>query len=91
MRRKDQEVQDRQEIFDILRRCDTVRIGIQGEKYPLERCAGMARLMVGKIVLEEITVMHGSIHLFTVIMDLILKLERTFLQITTARSWMWQR
>ena len=55
MRRKDREVQDRQEIFDILRRCDTVRIGIQGEKYPLERCAGMARLMVGKIVLEEIT------------------------------------
>ena len=49
MRRKDREVQDRQEIFD------TVRIGIQGEKYPLERCAGMARLMVGKIVLEEIT------------------------------------
>lgn len=91
MRRKDREVQDRQEIFDILRRCDTVRIGIQGEKYPLERCAGMARLMVGKIVLEEITGMHGSIHLFTVIMDLILKLERTFLQITTARSWMWQR
>lgn len=34
MRRKDREVQDRQEIFDILRRCDTVRIGIQGEKYP---------------------------------------------------------
>lgn len=30
MRRKDREVQDRQEIFDILRRCDTVRIGIQG-------------------------------------------------------------
>lgn len=34
MRRKDREVKDRQEIFDILQRCDTVRIGIQGEKYP---------------------------------------------------------
>lgn len=34
MRRKDREVQDKREIFDILRRCDTVRIGIQGEKYP---------------------------------------------------------
>ena len=34
MRRKDREIQDRQEIFDILKKCDTVRIGIQGEKYP---------------------------------------------------------
>ena len=34
MRRNDREVQDRQEIFDILRRCDTIRIAIQGETYP---------------------------------------------------------
>ena len=34
MRRKEREIQDRQEIFDVLRRCDTVRIGIMGEKYP---------------------------------------------------------
>ena len=34
MRRKDREVLDINEIFDILTRCDTVRIGIHGEKYP---------------------------------------------------------
>lgn len=34
MRRKDREVCDINEIFDILTRCNTVRIGIQGEKYP---------------------------------------------------------
>ena len=30
MRRKDREVTDKQEIIDILRRCDTVRIGMAG-------------------------------------------------------------
>ena len=34
MRRKDREVTDIAEIFDILNRCDTVRIAMQGEKYP---------------------------------------------------------
>ena len=34
MRRKDREVTDPKEIFDILNRCDTVRIAMQGEKYP---------------------------------------------------------
>lgn len=34
MRRKEREVQDNQEILDILHRCDTVRIAMQGEKYP---------------------------------------------------------
>lgn len=34
MRRKEREVQDNQEILDILRRCDTVRIAMQGEQYP---------------------------------------------------------
>ena len=34
MRREDREVLDTNEIFDILIRCDTVRIGIHGEKYP---------------------------------------------------------
>lgn len=34
MRRKDREVQDRAEIFDILKRCDTVRIAMHGEQYP---------------------------------------------------------
>ena len=34
MRRKDREILDINVIFDILTRCDTVRIGIQGEKYP---------------------------------------------------------
>ena len=34
MRRKDREVHDLNEKFDILSRCDTVRIGIMGEKHP---------------------------------------------------------
>ena len=34
MRRKDREVTDINEIFDILQRCDTVRIGMRGENYP---------------------------------------------------------
>ena len=34
MRNKKREVTDVKEIFDILSRCDTVRIGIQGESFP---------------------------------------------------------
>ncbi len=34
MRRKDREVADIREIFDILIRCSTVRIGMRGEAYP---------------------------------------------------------
>ena len=34
MRRKDRETQSVDESFDILNRCDTVRIGIHGEKHP---------------------------------------------------------
>ena len=34
MRRTDREVTDINEIFDILNRCNTVRIGMRGEKYP---------------------------------------------------------
>lgn len=34
MRRRDREVQDVDEAFGILSRCDTVRIGISGEKHP---------------------------------------------------------
>ncbi len=34
MRRKDREVTDPQEIFDILKRCDTVRIAVYGKEYP---------------------------------------------------------
>lgn len=34
MRRKDREVQNQAEIFAMLSRCDTVRIGMQGEQYP---------------------------------------------------------
>lgn len=32
MRRKDREVQNKTEVFDILKRCDTIRIGIPGIK-----------------------------------------------------------
>ena len=34
MRRADRQVQDPQEVFDILQRCDTLRIAMRGEKYP---------------------------------------------------------
>lgn len=34
MRRKDREIQSSVEIFDVLNRCDTVRIGIRGDPYP---------------------------------------------------------
>ncbi len=34
MRRKDREIQNSTDIFDILSRCDTVRIAMQGEQYP---------------------------------------------------------
>ena len=34
MRRKDREVQNKAEIFDILNRCDTVRIAMHGDPYP---------------------------------------------------------
>lgn len=34
MRRKDREVQNMAEVFDILNRCDTIRIGMQGNQCP---------------------------------------------------------
>ncbi|MCL2664168.1 MAG: pyridoxamine 5'-phosphate oxidase family protein [Defluviitaleaceae bacterium] len=34
MRRSDREITDKNEIFDVLRRADTVRLGINGEPYP---------------------------------------------------------
>lgn len=34
MRRRDREIRDIDEVFDVLARCDTVRIGISGEKRP---------------------------------------------------------
>lgn len=34
MRRIDREITDRQEMLDILLRCDTMSIGFQGEEYP---------------------------------------------------------
>ena len=34
MRRKDREITDMETMLDILRRCDTVRIGMRGEEFP---------------------------------------------------------
>ena len=34
MRRKDREVREPEEIFDILNRCNTVRIAVQGDEFP---------------------------------------------------------
>ena len=34
MRRKDREILDRDEIFDVLKRCDTIRIAMLGEEFP---------------------------------------------------------
>lgn len=34
MRRKDREIQDKEEIYDILKRCDTIKIAMHGDTYP---------------------------------------------------------
>ena len=34
MRRKDREILDKDEIFDVLKRCDTIRIAMLGEGFP---------------------------------------------------------
>lgn len=34
MRRKDREITNRDELVDILQRCDTVRVGMQGDHFP---------------------------------------------------------
>lgn len=34
MRRKDREIQNKEEIYDILKRCDTIRIAMHGDTYP---------------------------------------------------------
>lgn len=34
MNRKDREITDRQQITDLLERCNTIRIGFRGEEYP---------------------------------------------------------
>lgn len=34
MRRKEREIKSVDEIIDVLKRCDTIRIGIQGDEYP---------------------------------------------------------
>ena len=34
MRRKDREIKDKEDIFDVLRKCDVVRLGFNGEGYP---------------------------------------------------------
>ena len=49
MRRKDREVTDLQEIFDILLRCDTVRIGMTGP-YIVPVSFG-AEIVDGKVVI----------------------------------------
>ena len=51
MRRKDREVTDPQEIFDILKRCDTVRIAVYGEEYPyIVPVSFGTEMIVGKAV-----------------------------------------
>ena len=52
MRRKDREVQTAAEIFDMLNRCDTVRIAMHGEKYPYVVPVSFGAEMVGgKVVI----------------------------------------
>ena len=51
MRRKDREVQSLDAIFDILNRCNTVRIGFQGDKYPYVVPVSFgAELIDGKVI-----------------------------------------
>lgn len=55
MRRKDREVQNKEDIFEIKHGLN-VLLGHYGyNEYPLDRCMGIEHLVVGKIVLEEIT------------------------------------
>ena len=50
MRRKDREVQSLDEIFDILNRCDTVRVAFRDEEYPyIVPVSFGAELMNGKV------------------------------------------
>ena len=51
MRRKDQEVESLDEFFDILSRCNAVRVGFRGEEYPYVVPLSFATELVdGKIV-----------------------------------------
>ena len=51
MRRKDREVQSPDEIFDILNRCDTVRMAFRGEHYPYVVPVSFgAELVNGKVI-----------------------------------------
>ena len=51
MRRKDREVQSPDEIFDILNRCDTVRVAFRGEKDPYVVPVSFgAELVNGKVI-----------------------------------------
>ena len=51
MRRKDREVQSLDEIFDILNRCDTVRVAFRGEEYPYVVPVSFgAELVNGKVI-----------------------------------------
>ena len=51
MRRKDREINDINENFDILTRCDTIRIGFHGEKYPyIVPVSFGAEMVEGKLV-----------------------------------------
>lgn len=34
MRKKEREITDAQEVMDVIKRCDTIRLGIQDEPYP---------------------------------------------------------
>lgn len=48
MRRKDREVQGAGEVFDILIRCDTVRIGVNGREHPYVVPVSFGAEMVGE-------------------------------------------
>lgn len=52
MRRKDRDVENRDEIYDILKRCDTIKIAMHGDVYPyLVPVSFGAEIVKNKIVI----------------------------------------
>ena len=91
MRRKDREVLDINEIFGILIRCDTIRLGLYGEEYPYVVPVSFGAEMInGKVVVYfhcarqgmKLDLLRGNSHV-CVEGDIFIKTELTEHGITT--------
>ena len=91
MRRKDREVRDQKDVFDILNRCETVRIAMQGEEHPyIVPVSFGAEMKDGKAIIYfhcareglKIDLIRGNPHI-CVEGDIFIKIEPTDHGITT--------